>query len=264
VEIRAATANDYDDYARLVLELRIDDPIPSRERFAAQLAQRAIMAVDGAGAVVGYAVFEQLADTGYVRNIASDPSRRRQGIGAALMANLRARFVASGATMWCLNVKPDNEPAIALYIRCGLAPAFRSAALRFAADIALAVRADLAIAPLDAAEDASVEPRFQLLRGQLAGQRARANHVLALRRGADIVGVACFNTSVPGAFPFRCAAPEYGPPFAALLRPLASPTAPWLQVGTENDDALRAALEAAGALCHLEILHMRGALPAGG
>src|SRR5688572_24388215 len=96
MDVRAATADDYDDFARLMPELGVPDPVPPRERFAGELCRRTLVAVDG-GTVVGYALFEALAEVGYVRNIVSDPTRRRQGVGVELMDAMRRRFVAAGA-----------------------------------------------------------------------------------------------------------------------------------------------------------------------
>jgi GNAT superfamily N-acetyltransferase len=102
MEIRPATADDYDDYARLMPELGVDDPVPTRDRFAAELRARTLVASQDA-AVVGYALFDVLAERRYIRNLVSDPARRRHGIGLALKEAMRRRFVAAGARAWCLN-----------------------------------------------------------------------------------------------------------------------------------------------------------------
>ncbi len=261
MQIRDAIVADYDAYVRLFAELGVADPVASRERFAAEILPRTLVAVRPGGAVVGYAVYELLADVGYTRNVVSDPTLRRTGIGKALMAALRARFVAKGATMWCLNVKPDNAAAIGLYERCGMSAAYRATTLRIASDVALVAPApDLALAAATAADDEHTERLLHLLRGQLASARARpSRRVLHLRRGAEIVGVGVFVASIPGAFPFRVTAPELGAPLVGLLRALA-PDRPFIQVVVEDDEPLRAALLAAGAHVYLEIVHMRGPL----
>jgi GNAT superfamily N-acetyltransferase len=262
VNVRAAVDADYDAYARLFPELGVDDPLPSRERFIADLLARMLVAVEG-DEVVGYSLLEILSDTGYVRNIVTALRARRRGVGAALMAAMRARFVAAGATMWCLNVKPDNAAAIALYRGCGLAPAYHSAALRVPAQVPLASPPDIELVPLPAEADSVIEPRFRLLRGQLASARARpskSRHVVQLRRGNETLGVGVFSAAIPGAFPFRLVEPALAGAFIAHLRTLAPPDAAFVQVGIEDDDALRAALLALGAYVQLEILHMRGML----
>jgi GNAT superfamily N-acetyltransferase len=259
VEVRAATIGDYDAYARLFGELGVEDPVPSRARFGAEMVARTLVAVDDTG-VVGYALFEVLTDTGYIRNIVSDPARRRNGVGAALMEAMRARFVAAGATTWCLNVKPGNVPAIRLYERFGLRLAYRSCSLRLPTGVALPAPApDLELVPIAPEDDALVERTLGLLRGQLASSRARpSRRVLQLRRAGAIVGVAVFSEVIPGAFPFRVVDSALGSALLAHLRPFAPPGAPYLQVGIEDDDALRAAVLALGAHLYLDIVHMRG------
>lgn len=261
MEVRLATAHDHDAFARLMPELGVDDPLPTRERFAADLCARTLVAAQD-GAVVGYALFEVLADAGYIRNLVSDPARRRQGIGVALMETMRRRFVAAGARTWCLNVKPDNDAAVALYRRFGLEPAYHSYVMRLpsSAPRAAAV-ADLALSPIAPEDDAAVEMTTGLLRGQLASARGKQGRMLLqLRRREEIVGVAVFDPSFPGAFPFRVIEPELGPATLELLRALAPAGSPYVQVGIEDDPPLRDVLLVHGAQMHLEILHMRGRL----
>lgn len=260
VDIRDGAARDYEAYARLLPELGTGDPVPTRERFAA-LCDRILIAAEDE-AVVGYALFEVMADVGYVRNLVSDPARRRSGIGIALMEAMRDRFRRGGAQTWCLNVKPDNRAAIALYRRFGLAPAYRSTMLRMPRSApGAAPVAGLAFAPITPDEDSAVERATGLLRGQLASARAKPGRMLLqLGHHQVIAGVAVFDPAFPGAFPFRVLDATNGPAALELLRALAPPGAPHVQVGVEDHDALRDVLLGAGAEVHLEILHMRGGL----
>ena len=121
-------------------------------------------------------------------------------------------------------------------------------------------RPDGTLAEVAPEEDAEIERRFALLRGQLASARARSSRrVVKLVRGGELAGVGVFAASVPGAFPFKLVEPGAAPSFVAHLRALA-PDAAYVQVGVEDDDALRVALLALGGHVQLEILHMRGAL----
>jgi ribosomal protein S18 acetylase RimI-like enzyme len=260
IEIREATVADYEAYARLLPELGTGDPVPSRERFAA-LCDRTLVATED-DAIVGYALFEVLAEVGYIRNLVTDPAQRRHGIGRALMEAMRARFAGAGAHLWCLNVRPTNRPAIELYERCGLAAAYRSTMLRMPRPVpAVAPVADLAYTPVAPDDDHEVEVATGLLRGQLASARAKPGRmVLQLRHRDALRGVAVFDPAFRGAFPFRVLDPALGPAAVELLRALAPPGSPHVQCGVEDDDALRDRLLAAGAQVHLEILHMRGPL----
>jgi GNAT superfamily N-acetyltransferase len=259
--IRDATPADYADYARLFPELGVDDRLPSLERFAGELVTRTIVASDD-GSIVGYALAEVLSDVGYIRNVVSDPARRRTGIGLAMMEALRQRFLDRGATAWCLNVKPDNAVAINLYERCGLRSAYRAWTLRLPRAVALpVVPDDVSLAASPAADDAVIEPAFGVLRGQLASARERpSRHVLQLRRGGEPVGLGVFSASIPGAFPFRLKDSTLAAAFLAHLRKLSPPEAAYVQVVVEDDDALHAEVLALGAYLELEILHMRGPL----
>lgn len=258
--IRAATEADYDAYSRLFPELRVDDSPASREHFMAELRPRMIVSTDG-DAVVGYALSDQLADTGYVRNVVTDPWARGRGHGIALMEALRAAFLAAGATAWRLNVKPDNTAAIRLYTRCGMTEAYRASVLRVPASVALEPSPDLALAPLVAADDAALEARFGLPSGQLAHARARpSRRVVKLVHGGQVAGIGVFAPSIPGAFPFHLTEPALAATFLACLRRLCAPEAPFVQVVVEADPQLRDAVLALGACVHLETSHMHGTL----
>lgn len=255
--VRDATPADYDAYVDLQRELRVDDPIPSRERFGDDLLARIMIAEDDAG-VIGYALVEEMAGVGYVRNIVSAPSRRRTGVGAALMEAMRVRFRAAGATSWCLNVMPDNTPAVGLYHRFGLRDAYRSSILRLPASVPLPATARV-LAPVPVTRDAAVEAAFGLLAGQLASARAKpGRHVLQLD---DERGVFVYLPSLPGAFPFRLVRPALAAAAIAQLRTYVPiPGATFMQVGVEDDDALVAEVKRLGAYVVRELRHLRGAL----
>jgi GNAT superfamily N-acetyltransferase len=261
IAVRDAVAGDYGAYAALFGELGVDDPLPSRERFIDELLHRTIVAVDDR-AVVGYALLEHMAGVGYIRNIVSSPACRRRGVGFALMSDLRERFARANAATWCLNVKPDNAAAIALYERFGLRAAYRSTSLRVPSSIELSPAAPgVALSPLPAAADPGIEPKLRLLPGQLASARSRpSREVLQLTVGADVVGACVFSPSFPGAFPFRLLEPALAATFIALLRPRVTSAAPYVQVVVEDDEALLSAALRLGATVQLEILHMTGTL----
>jgi ribosomal protein S18 acetylase RimI-like enzyme len=258
--VRDAIASDYDAYTRLFRELGIDEGAPSRERFSEELSRRMFVATDG-DVLVGYLLYEILDGTGYVRNVVSDPDRRRTGIGHALMERARERFVGADATAWCLNVKADNRPAIALYEKVGMGLHYRTTVLRLPRTIALARDPAYALVPVPPDTDAMVEARFHLLAGQLASARKKAGRlVVQLEHDGAVVGVAVFMATIPGSFPWRLAAPRHAEAFLALLREHTPDEAAWIQVGVEDDDALAAHVRSLGAYVHLELLHMHGPL----
>nr|MDQ3370067.1 hypothetical protein [Myxococcota bacterium] len=104
---------------------------------------------------------------------------------------------------------------------------------------------------------------FGLLRGQLASARARASrHVLQLRRGEDLMGVAVFSAAVPSAFPCRLRDPTLAAALLTHLWALAPAEATYLQIGIEDDDAFRTEVLRLGGVLQLEIVHLRGSLAA--
>ncbi len=261
MQVRTAIGADYDAYLRLFPELGVDEGSPSRERFDSDLARRMIVADDGTG-VVGYLLYDLMDGVGYVRNVVSDPVRRRTGIGAALMETARDRFAWGGATTWCLNVKANNVPAIALYEKFGMRLHYRTTVMRLPRETALPP-ADpaLALVHVPPETDAIVEHAFHLLPGQLASARAKPGRMtVQLVRDRDVLGVGVFMPAIPGSFPFRVIAPEYAATFMSLLRAHVVETATFLQVSAENDAALAAQVQQLGAYVHLELLHMHGPL----
>lgn len=76
------------------------------------------------------------------------------------------------------------------------------------------------------------------------------------------VGVASFDPSYPGAFPFRVRTPGLAPWLFEAMRPYARPEMPDVQVVVEGDEALVERLLAHGGVPTLSIVHMVGDIPA--
>ncbi|MFO0625188.1 MAG: GNAT family N-acetyltransferase [Polyangiales bacterium] len=261
VTIRPARDDDYKVYTRLLAQLGTGDPAPPPSRWTDEIRAQTFCA-ERDGAVLGYVFGQSLAGVGYVRNLVTDVSARRQGVGRALMQAIAARFRADGCARWCLNVKPDNRAALALYEALGLRAVYRGASLRITWE---ALRG-LPDAPAEVvadvcreAHDDAVEAHWDLARGQLAYARA---HGWVLRRVGLTEGVACFNPTFPGVFPFRAASLGAASALLTALRPHALPEHDHVRLMVEADDGLRAALESLGAEVALETLHLRGEIPA--
>jgi GNAT superfamily N-acetyltransferase len=265
---RDARPEDHAAFVALVPELQVDDPVPSADDWWAVMGPQTVVLADD-GRVVAYIYFQILAGTGYIRHVVVDPQRRARGLGRLLMATVADRLRAAGCARWCLNVKPDNAAALALYHRVGMRLAHRSAAVRFTWDLVDRLpEGDMSLTtcPIDPAEDAALERALDLPPGQLASHRRnprridvrlhdpRAPHDLGL-------GLASFIPSYPGAFPFRVARPTLARPLLTGLRAHASPDRDHVQVVLEGDEPLTALLVAAGARVHMEFLHLRGDLP---
>ena len=74
---------------------------------------------DGAGALLGFAVWSQVLDEAELLDIGVAPTARRQGLGARLLAEVIATARAAGATRLMLEVRAGNQAAQALYQRAG-------------------------------------------------------------------------------------------------------------------------------------------------
>jgi len=73
-----------------------------------------------AGPLVGFASARLLGDEAHVIRLAVDASRRRRGIGRALLDALGTWGAEVGAEALLLEVRAGNAPALALYARAGL------------------------------------------------------------------------------------------------------------------------------------------------
>lgn len=67
------------------------------------------------GVVTGYAVASVVADIAELQRIGVDPDHRRGGVARLLLDAVRAAARAGGADRLLLEVREDNEPAIAFY-----------------------------------------------------------------------------------------------------------------------------------------------------
>ena len=96
-----------------------------------------------AGEVVAYAVVSVAGDVAELQRIAVAPDRRRSGLAGALLADARRRAAAEGAARLLLEVREDNEGALAFYRASGFAEIARRP--RYYRDGATAVVMELAL-----------------------------------------------------------------------------------------------------------------------
>lgn len=96
----------------------VEGPVPGAPE-GAVADDPAAEAVGPGGTVVGYAGLWFDGDVSQVMTIGVAPAVQRQGIGATLLTALVDRSRELGASALLLEVRVDNEPAIALYERFG-------------------------------------------------------------------------------------------------------------------------------------------------
>jgi ribosomal protein S18 acetylase RimI-like enzyme len=267
---RPARPDDHAAFVRLFPELAVDDPIMGKERFVAELMPTTIVAVgpegDDPAQIVGYAYFQIIRELAYVRHIVTAPQARKQGVGRVLMAEIASRARAAGCTGWCLNVKPENTAALALYGRVGLQRVHESHALRIEWSLvgpSSELDATVTARVIEPSDDARVEPAMKLHDGQLSASRAMEGRVLiGLFEGEIPVAMTLFDPRFPGAYPFRAVRPELAFVLLRAIRPYARPSDDFVNIVIEGHPDLANALLSAGATLRMESHHMKGPLPA--
>jgi [ribosomal protein S18]-alanine N-acetyltransferase len=117
---------DLDTVVALEQELFAGDPAWSVGQFRSELAgvpdTRWYVVAEAGGVVVGYAGLQApgfAGDPADVLTIAVAPGWQRGGVGTVLMTALEAEARRRGAGELLLEVRADNEPALAFYARHG-------------------------------------------------------------------------------------------------------------------------------------------------
>jgi GNAT superfamily N-acetyltransferase len=263
---------DHAAFVRLFPELAVDDPMMAEEKFNRELLPTTLIAEAGEGPdptrILGYAYFQILEGLAYVRHLVTAPEARRRGVGRALMDAVAEIARAAGCTSWCLNVKPDNTAALALYTAVGLSRGHTSKAFKLQWSKLDAVAdpvqdARIEVRPIEAHEDAAVETSLGLLRGILSSMRVKGGRaILALRERetSAVVGAAVFDPAFPGANPFCVTRPELAFVMLRALRAHADPSHELLHFVVEGHPDVADAVLAAGATLKLDIVNMSGPL----
>ncbi|TDC46344.1 ribosomal-protein-alanine N-acetyltransferase [Jiangella ureilytica] len=124
--LRPMTRPDLDVVVPLEQELFAGDPPWSAAQFESELAGvpdvRWYVVAEAGGVVVGYAGLQAPShpgDAADVLTIAVAPSSQRGGVGTLLMTALETEARRRGAGELLLEVRADNDPALAFYARHG-------------------------------------------------------------------------------------------------------------------------------------------------
>ncbi|QDF02658.1 GNAT family N-acetyltransferase [Myxococcus xanthus] len=265
--LRPGRPEDHAVFARLFLELGVDDPPPPEPVWAAELARLSLVA-EGPQGVEAYSVMKALGDFGFVLQLVVAPSARGQGLGRQMMSHLANHLRAQGCTRWGLNVKRDNVPALALYTSLGMRPAREATTLRVTrAHLAALPPAspDGAVVPVSLEDCGALTEAFGMIPGKLAGFAASDSHRLLglvdpqtpARRW---LGMMDLRASMPLLYPFFAVSPAHArtlleDAFARLGESVSS-----LNVSVTDDAPLVHLLSEAGAQTRLDTLELRGPL----
>lgn len=263
--IRPAADDDYPTFARWFPELRTGDPTPPPDKWGAFTPTTLFLEEEAAP--LGMVYYVHYGSVGFIRMLIVDPAARGRGVGQRLMGAAAAALARGGATSWRLNVLPDNHTARRLYDRLGMR----------AVSTTIVVRTDWEIVdrlprepgrwraePVDPGRAAELESHFDFAPGQLAAIAGRPGNIGRLLRAEgdpSAVGFGSFTPWMPGIYPFAAKRPTVVAPLLEAFAPHRDPSKTYIQLVVENGPEVAGALLAAGARRHLEILHMRGALP---
>lgn len=270
VSIRDARPDDHPAYARLMPELGVPDPAPSREAWWSSQGARTRIAELETG-VVGYLMYELIGSTFFVRNVVSDPRHRGIGVGRALMKDAGEIAHRLGAVEWRLNVKEDNAPAIGLYESIGFRVFMIGHVVVFpwsGRDRLPMPSEDLNVRPATPADDEVLERAFGIQPGLLAVRRGAGRILLAAFAAGRPAGVAVFDPTFPGAYPMCAADPAAArglfDGLASHRIPIEDPDSSWRETSVQlaledSGDAAEALIDAGGDLL-FRVLKMRAAL----
>jgi ribosomal protein S18 acetylase RimI-like enzyme len=263
--VRPARVDDYQRFAALFLEMKVDDAVATPERFQSELLPTTLIA-EHQNHASGYAYFQVMDKTLYVRNVVTAPEARARGVGTALMQAMAARAREMGCTEWCLNVKPDNTPALRLYEKMGLHFKYTSKALRINWADVMARRApphepQFRTRRIEVDEEARVERETGLVSGQLATSRETPDRIQWLiEAGHRVLGAAIFHPHFPGAYPFRISDASLALEFLKSLCVFANPEPHFVNLVIEGQPQVADVFLRAGATLRLDIVHLTGAL----
>lgn len=266
---RLARPEDYDHFVRLSRELGTGDPVSPLTSWTAEMMPTTLFFEDG-DVVAGYTFVQPLARVGYVRHVVLAPTHRGRGLGTEIMTAAAKLLRSSGCVEWCLNVRPENTPALKLYERCGMKPHRHARSMLLPWAIVDTLPRDehrVEARRIEAADDEAVEATFSLPTGQLAMTRTRAGRVLLGLRSLDAPvtwqALASFDPRFPGAAPFRCRVPALAAPLLDAIRPHALHEHTHLKVMVEADEPLAELLHDHGGETKVALLHMTGPIPSG-
>ena len=109
------------------LYFHCDEPYP-REKFLEDIRNRMVYTARIDGTVVGYVILSMLPKSGpgtvaykaiRLDAICVEKAARGQGIGKAMVADIRALARAFGCREIILGVHPENDSAVDFYQKCG-------------------------------------------------------------------------------------------------------------------------------------------------
>ncbi len=169
---RDATSRDYEVACELWRAFGADQPPPNEADWNARYLEHIVFLVDDRDDIAGYALCVPYGSRGDIRHIMVTPAWRGKGIGRQLMDAVRTRLHAAGCLDWRLEVRGENETAIALYRKAGMEVLHVLVTLRMTREQAACFGATrsgtLHVVEVDPRDDLALEAHFDLGQGYLA------------------------------------------------------------------------------------------------
>lgn len=119
MEIREIRTEDIAQIAKLEQEIFSDAWSDNAIRETWDQEQSIMSGAFESGQLKGYLIVYYVLDELEIARIAVSPSGRRQGIAGALLENLEKKSEELGIARWLLDVRENNQAAIALYKKYG-------------------------------------------------------------------------------------------------------------------------------------------------
>lgn len=206
---RPARRDDHGAYQRLQPQVGTDQPPFELDWWDQHYREHTTFLETEAGELVGYALTVPLGTRGDVRQLVVDQAWRGRGAGRQLMDIVARKFREAGCRDWHLEVRADNEPALALYRSVGMSVLHDIHTLRFSRSVGEKVSAmrsgRLRVELVDPPHDTAFEARFDLGAGQLARWRTARPKAVMWRIG-DVALTHYMKDFLPDCgllFPFR-------------------------------------------------------------
>ncbi len=258
--LRSATASDLDFYKRAFVDLAVDDPMPSEEKWARELEPHTLIA-ELEGKPIAYVFSQAFGNVGYLKQIVTVPEARRRGVGRYLMVATAEKFRALGCSEWVLNVKADNIAAKALYSQMGMTMSYPSCVMQLEWQTALKFpTSELIVIEPQPSDDHAIEQSFKLIDGLIHERRLLGRVLRTVVDQDEPVGLAVFDPTFPGSFPFRAKTIAIAGSLLRSLYEMRRPEHALINLVVERDTALVDSLIAHGARERIRLENWRGSL----
>lgn len=122
MELREMTAADLFVVADMERRLFSDPWSVDAFRGALHSNNQIFIVLDDEGTIAGYCGMMCVPDEGQILNIAVDEPYRRHGLATELMKAMLGFGIENGMSLFTLEVRAGNTPAINLYRNCGFVP----------------------------------------------------------------------------------------------------------------------------------------------